>query len=46
MAIVKRGGRTKTKQQQVPAKSSGGGSVVASKAEFDITKRKKWVYQI
>ena len=26
MAIVKRGGRTKTKQQQVPAKSSGGGS--------------------
>lgn len=42
MAIVKRGGRTKTKQQQVPAKSSGGGSSGGiKKAEFDITKKKE-----
>ena len=47
MAIVKRGGRTKTKQQQVPAKSSGGASGGGAsgggikKAEFDITKKKE-----
>lgn len=35
MAIVKRGGRTKAKQQAVPAKSG------IKKAEFDITKKKE-----
>lgn len=35
MAIVKRGGRTKTKQQAAPAKSG------IKKAEFDITKKKE-----
>ncbi|OBA21426.1 putative myosin [Metschnikowia bicuspidata var. bicuspidata NRRL YB-4993] len=35
MAIVKRGGRTKAKQQAVPAKSG------IKKAEFDLTKKKE-----
>lgn len=35
MAIVKRGGRTKAKQQEVPAKSG------IKKAEFDLTKKKE-----
>lgn len=35
MAIVKRGGRTKTKQQAAPAKSG------IKKAEFDLTKKKE-----
>ncbi|KAK6463631.1 myosin-5 isoform [Scheffersomyces coipomensis] len=35
MAIVKRGGRTKTKQQQAPAKSG------IKKAEFDLHKKKE-----
>lgn len=41
MAIVKRGGRSKAKQQQAPAKSNGlsGGGI--KKAEFDVTKKKE-----
>ena len=46
MAIVKRGGRTKTKQQQVPAKSSGGGSSGGIKKPNSILRKEKWVYQI
>ncbi|KAL6451795.1 MYO5 Myosin-5 [Candida maltosa Xu316] len=40
MAIVKRGGRTKTKQQQAPARATAGGGGI-KKAEFDITKKKE-----
>ena len=41
MAIVKRGGRTKTKQQQVPAKSSGGGSSGGIKSRIRYYEKKE-----
>lgn len=40
MAIVKRGGRNKAKQQQAPARANGGSGGI-KKAEFDITKKKE-----
>ncbi|KAI5965555.1 MYO1 [Candida pseudojiufengensis] len=40
MAIVKRGARSKAKQQQAPVKINGGSANI-QKAEFDITKKKE-----
>ncbi|CCG23891.1 Myo5 Class I myosin [Candida orthopsilosis Co 90-125] len=41
MAIVKRGGRSKAKQQQAPAKVNGSSAGGIKKAEFDVTKKKE-----
>ena len=38
---MKRGGRTKTKQQQVPAKSSGGGSSGGIKKPNSILRKER-----